>query len=73
MAPFRNFLSRRSAAPNGGEIENIHEDNRVSTESHHSNPLSIRKSYEKEPPEYKLSGMLSFSQQSLAPYESRRF
>ncbi|KAF7117588.1 hypothetical protein CNMCM5793_006640 [Aspergillus hiratsukae] len=53
--PFRNFLNRRSAAPNGGEIENTHEDNRVSTESHPSNPLSIRKSYEKEPPEYKLS------------------
>ncbi|KAL4893952.1 hypothetical protein BDV59DRAFT_176526 [Aspergillus ambiguus] len=50
--PFRNFL-KKPAVPNGGVIDS--DGNRLSTESHHSTPLSIRKSCENEPPEYKLS------------------
>ncbi|KAF9889194.1 hypothetical protein FE257_007507 [Aspergillus nanangensis] len=52
--PFRSFL-KRSAAPNGGVIDSNDDANRLSTDSHHSTPLSIRKSSENEPPEYKLS------------------
>lgn len=53
--PFRNFL-KKPAAPNGGVIDS-NDGNRLSAESHRSTPLSIRKSCENEPPEYKLSGM----------------
>ncbi|PYH87280.1 hypothetical protein BO82DRAFT_349791 [Aspergillus uvarum CBS 121591] len=60
MAPFRNFLSRKSAAPpNGGEIittlDNSSTTSRLSIDGQRSTPLSFRKSFEKEPPEYKLS------------------
>ncbi|KAE8152807.1 hypothetical protein BDV25DRAFT_150413, partial [Aspergillus avenaceus] len=51
MAPFRNFLAKRSAAPNGGEANS----NNDTTDSSRSTPLSIRTSTENEPPEYKLS------------------
>ncbi|PYH88681.1 hypothetical protein BO71DRAFT_403671 [Aspergillus ellipticus CBS 707.79] len=57
MAPFRNFLSRKSAVPNGGEVSaNDNASSRLSLDSHASTPMSIRKSTEtSEPPEYKLS------------------
>ncbi|EHA17895.1 hypothetical protein ASPNIDRAFT_176564 [Aspergillus niger ATCC 1015] len=58
MAPFRNFLSRKSTAPNGGEVSAAPNDNsasQVSLDTHGSSPLSFRKSSENEPPEYKLS------------------
>lgn len=51
--PFRNFL-KKPAAPNGGVIDS-NDGNRLSAESHRSTPLSIRKSCDNEPPEYKLS------------------
>ncbi|CEN62221.1 hypothetical protein ASPCAL08859 [Aspergillus calidoustus] len=56
MAPFRNFLGRKPAAPNSGEVDSRPDlNNRFSEDSHRSTPLSIRKSHETEPPEYKLS------------------
>ncbi|PWY83148.1 hypothetical protein BO94DRAFT_536628 [Aspergillus sclerotioniger CBS 115572] len=58
MAPFRNFLSRKSAAPNGGEVSAASNDStlsHVSLETHGSTSVSFRKSSENEPPEYKLS------------------
>ncbi|GAT29340.1 similar to An08g02380 [Aspergillus luchuensis] len=60
MAPFRNFLSRKSTAPNGGEVSAAPNDNsasHASLDTHGSSPLNFRKSSENEPPEYKLSGM----------------
>ncbi|KAL4976789.1 hypothetical protein BDW66DRAFT_134300 [Aspergillus desertorum] len=54
MAPFFNFLGKRSADPSGGEAD-TQLDARLSEDSHRSTPLSIRKSRETEPPEYKLS------------------
>ncbi|KAL4941319.1 hypothetical protein BDV06DRAFT_194681 [Aspergillus oleicola] len=54
MAPFlNNILGRKPAAPSGGEA--AHPDPRFSEDSYPSTPLSIRKSHETEPPEYKLS------------------
>ncbi|OJZ88129.1 hypothetical protein ASPFODRAFT_43749 [Aspergillus luchuensis CBS 106.47] len=58
MAPFRNFLSRKSTAPNGGEVSAAPNDNsasHASLDTHGSSPLNFRKSSENEPPEYKLS------------------
>ncbi|KAL3480231.1 hypothetical protein BJX99DRAFT_254825 [Aspergillus californicus] len=55
MPPFRNFLGRRPVAPNSGEADAHGPDTRFSEDSHRSSPLSIRKSNETEPPEYKLS------------------
>ncbi|KAL2872063.1 uncharacterized protein BJX67DRAFT_98149 [Aspergillus lucknowensis] len=56
MPPFRNFLGRRPVPSNSGEAENRPDPTtRFSEDSHRSNPLSIRKSHETEPPEYKLS------------------
>ncbi|KAB8240048.1 hypothetical protein F9C07_8352 [Aspergillus flavus] len=52
MTPFRNFLTKRSAASNSGEADNV---SRLSADSHQSSPLNIRKSTDNEPPEYKLS------------------
>lgn len=64
MAPFRNFLSRKSAAPSNGEeittLDNT-STSRLSIDGQRSTPLSFRKSFEKEPPEYKLSGMKSLN------------
>lgn len=57
MTPFRNFLTKKSAAPNGGEADNV---SRLPADSHHSSPLNIRKSTDNGPPEYKLSGMFFF-------------
>lgn len=60
MAPFRNFLSRKSTAPNGGEVSAAPTDNsasHASLDTQGSSPLNFRKSSENEPPEYKLSGM----------------
>ncbi|KAA8652079.1 hypothetical protein EYZ11_005561 [Aspergillus tanneri] len=54
MVPFRNFLAKKSAAPNGGEIDS-NPNGRLSTESHSSTALSFRKSSDNEPVEYKLS------------------
>ncbi|KAL5045773.1 hypothetical protein BDW71DRAFT_198029 [Aspergillus fruticulosus] len=54
MAPFLNFLGKKSAGLNGGEAD-TQPDARPSEDSHRSTPLSIRKSYETGPPEYKLS------------------
>ena len=56
MAPFRNFLTRRSGVPNGAQTENSNENARPS-DSHRSTPLSIKSSDKVSPPEYKLSGM----------------
>ena len=56
MAPFRNFLSKRAVAPNGGEADSS-DGNGPSLESHRSNPVTVP-SYEDSPKEYKLSGML---------------
>ena len=56
MAPFRNFLARRSGVPNGAQTENSDENARPS-DSHRSTPLSIKSSDKVAPPEYKLSGM----------------
>ncbi|RDW76403.1 uncharacterized protein DSM5745_06395 [Aspergillus mulundensis] len=53
MAPFLNFLGRKPAGPSGGEAD-AQSDARPS-EDQPSTPLSIRKSHETEPPEYKLS------------------
>ncbi|KAE8348052.1 hypothetical protein BDV28DRAFT_144442 [Aspergillus coremiiformis] len=55
MTPFRNFLPKRSAAPNSGEVDSNNDINRLSIDSHHSSPLNVRRSTENEPPEYKLS------------------
>ena len=55
MAPFRNFLARRSGVPNGAQTESSDENDRPS-DSHRSTPLSV-KSEKTGPPEYKLSGM----------------
>ncbi|KAE8374505.1 hypothetical protein BDV26DRAFT_269890 [Aspergillus bertholletiae] len=52
MTPFRNFLSKRSAAPNSGEADNV---SHLSTENDHSSSVNIRKSTDTGPPEYKLS------------------
>lgn len=57
MPPFRNFLTKKSAALNGGEADNGSDNTRLSTDSHQSTPLSVRKSTENVPDEYKLSGM----------------
>ncbi|KAL4809616.1 hypothetical protein BDV18DRAFT_82749 [Aspergillus unguis] len=54
MAPFLNFLGKKPPAPTGGEAD-AHPDTRFSEDSHRSTPLSVRKSHETEPPEYKLS------------------
>ncbi|PLB39963.1 uncharacterized protein BDW47DRAFT_102007 [Aspergillus candidus] len=56
MAPFRNFLAKRSAPPSSGESD-IYNDGRLSTGAPptSTSPLSIRKSCENQPPEYKLS------------------
>ncbi|KAL5341853.1 hypothetical protein BJX70DRAFT_358115 [Aspergillus crustosus] len=51
MPPFRNFLGRRPVTPNSGGAETT----RVSEENQPATPLSIRKSNDTEPPEYKLS------------------
>lgn len=58
MAPFRNFLSKKSVVSNGGEADSAAGINRLSAENQRSNPLSVRKSCENAPNEYKLSGML---------------
>ena len=42
MAPFRNFLARRSGVPNGAQTENSDENARPS-DSHRSTPLSIKR------------------------------
>ncbi|PWY81950.1 hypothetical protein BO70DRAFT_379902 [Aspergillus heteromorphus CBS 117.55] len=59
MAPFRNFLSRKSTAPpNGGEVtaSDTNASSHLSLDSHASTPMSIRQSTDNnEPPEYKLS------------------
>ncbi|KAL4774947.1 hypothetical protein BDW60DRAFT_204872 [Aspergillus nidulans var. acristatus] len=54
MAPFLNFLGKRSAGPSSGEAE-TQPDTRLSDDSRRSTPLSFRKSQETETPEYKLS------------------
>ncbi|KAL6239818.1 hypothetical protein BDW75DRAFT_236078 [Aspergillus navahoensis] len=54
MAPFLNFLGKKSAGPSGGEAD-TQPDARPSEDSHRSTTLSIQKSHETEPPEYKLS------------------
>ncbi|KAL4924351.1 uncharacterized protein BDV17DRAFT_274671 [Aspergillus undulatus] len=55
MSPFlNNILGRKPAAPSGREAAAL-PDPRFSEDSHRSTPLSIRKSQETEPPEYKLS------------------
>ncbi|KAL4874815.1 hypothetical protein BJY04DRAFT_203116 [Aspergillus karnatakaensis] len=54
MPPFRNFLGRRPVTPNSGGGAETLPDTRLS-EDNRSTPLSIRKSHETEPPEYKLS------------------
>ncbi|KAH8425879.1 uncharacterized protein LDX57_003617 [Aspergillus melleus] len=54
MVPFRNFLAKRSAAPNGGEIDTNLNNDRLSAENPSSTAVNIRKSSD-EPPEYKLS------------------
>ncbi|KAI9928797.1 hypothetical protein ASPWEDRAFT_36585 [Aspergillus wentii DTO 134E9] len=53
MAPFRNFLTRKSA-PNGGEA-NTSDSNHLSTENPNARPASIRTSSENAPNEFKLS------------------
>ncbi|PYH44489.1 uncharacterized protein BP01DRAFT_357793 [Aspergillus saccharolyticus JOP 1030-1] len=58
MAPFRNFLSRKSAAPSSVDItthDNTSTTSRLSIDGQRSTPLVFRQSFEKEPPEYKLS------------------
>jgi hypothetical protein len=60
MAPFLNFLGKRSAGLSSGEAE-TQPDTRLSDDSRRSTPLSFRKSQETETPEYKLSGMSSSS------------
>ncbi|KAF7594109.1 hypothetical protein BBP40_010107 [Aspergillus hancockii] len=55
MTPFRNFLAKRSAAPNSGESDITNDNARLSADGHPSSPLSVRKSAENEPPVYKLS------------------
>lgn len=55
MAPFRNFLTKKSTALNGGQTENS-DSNRPSMDSHRSTPLSVP-NYDDSPKEYKLSGM----------------
>ena len=62
MAPFRNFLTKKAALSNGGDVDNG-SNNRLSTENQRSNPLStMRNSCENSPNEYKLSGTLSVHQ-----------
>ncbi|KAI9041615.1 uncharacterized protein KD926_006689 [Aspergillus affinis] len=60
MVPFRNFLAKRSAAPNGGETDSDTNLNNghLSAENTSSTAVNTRKSSD-EPPEYKLSGMFS--------------
>ncbi|KAL4916268.1 hypothetical protein BDW62DRAFT_186815 [Aspergillus aurantiobrunneus] len=54
MPLFLNFLGRKPAASSSGEA-NAHPETRFSEDSHRSTPLSVGKSHETEPPEYKLS------------------
>jgi hypothetical protein len=58
MAPFRNFLTKRSAGLNGGEAGNGSDSNRASSDSNRPSPLSVKESNDNPPDEYKLSGML---------------
>ncbi|KKK13612.1 hypothetical protein ARAM_006024 [Aspergillus rambellii] len=56
MPPFRNFLARKSGTLNGGEVDRLPDsNNQLAEDGHRSTPLSIRKSHETEPLEYKLS------------------
>ena len=56
MAPFRNFLARRSGVPNGAKTESSDENVRPAG-SNRSTPLSFESGDKTAPPEYKLSGM----------------
>ena len=56
MAPFRNFLARRSGVPNGAQTESSDENVRP-VDSNRSTPLSVKSGDKTAPPEYKLSGM----------------
>ncbi|KAJ5279825.1 hypothetical protein N7478_005197 [Penicillium angulare] len=54
MAPFRNFLARKSQ-PNGGEADGFDENHLSPNARPGPTPITIRKSQDGEPPEYKLS------------------
>lgn len=56
MPPFRNFLARKPQ-PNGGESTDGFDENYLSPHDRPGpTPISVRKSQDGQPPEYKLSG-----------------
>lgn len=57
MAPFRNFLGKKNQ-PNGGEPDGFDENHLSPNPRPGPSPISIRKSQDGEPNEYKLSGTI---------------
>lgn len=57
MAPFRNFLGRKNQ-PNGAGPDGFDENHLSPKPRPGPSPISIRKSQDGEPNEYKLSGMI---------------
>lgn len=57
MAPFRNFLGRKNQ-PNGAEPDGFDENHLSPKPRPGPSPISIRKSQDGEPNEYKLSGTI---------------
>lgn len=57
MAPFRNFLGRKNQS-NGGEPDGFDENHLSPNPRSGPTPISIRKSQDEEPKEYKLSGTI---------------
>lgn len=56
MAPFRNLLARKNQS-NAAEVNGLDDDHLSPTPRPGPSPISIQKSHDGEPNEYKLSGM----------------